>query len=306
MIRAPSLRDLVATAGHAVRGGVVGIGNFDGVHLGHRALLARMRDVAQERRRPTVVATFFPPAKVLFGDATYLTDADEKAQLLGEFAPGGVVTIPFTQAFARTDKDAFVDELRLLDPEVVVVGEDFRFGRDRAGGLEDLKRAAKRVDVVSLETHGGEPVKSSDIRERLAAGDVEGANTLLGRPYGATGTVVRGQQRGAAIGVPTANVQVPERKALPRGVFAVRVRHEGRAWEGMANAGPRPSFPEAPPALEAHLFDFEADLYGATLHIEFHAFLRAQRRFDGIDALKAQLQRDATAARDALRAAAGA
>ena len=305
MIRSTSLDDLLAAAGDAVQEGVLSIGNFDGVHLGHRALLARMRELADADGRPTVIVTFFPPAKVLFGDATYLTDADEKAELLAEFAPTAVVTVPFTHAFAKTDKDAFAGQVARLRPASIVVGEDFRFGRNRSGGLDDLREATARLDVFGLETHGGAPVKSSQIREHLAAGEIGEANTLLARPYRATGTVVRGQQRGASIGWPTANVDVPERKALPKGVFAVRVRHEDHIYEGMANSGPRPSFPEAPPALEVHLFEFDGDLYGSTTRVFFHAFLRGQRRFGGLEELKAQLARDAAAATDALRGVSG-
>ena len=301
MIRSTSPDDLLATAGEAVRGSVLSIGNFDGVHLGHRALLARMRELARSEGRPTVIVTFFPPAKVLFGDATYLTDETEKIELLAEFAPTAVITIPFTHAFARTAKDAFAGQVGRLRPAAIVVGEDFRFGRNRSGGLDDLRAVTSRLDVFGLETRGGSPVKSSQIRDHLAAGQIESANALLGRPYLATGTVVRGQQRGASIGWPTANVDVPERKALPRGVFAVRVRHEDRWYDGMANSGPRPSFPEVPPALEVHLFDFDGDLYGSTARVVFHAFLRGQRRFDGLADLKVQLARDAASAEEALR-----
>lgn len=303
MIVAPSLAELAERGGEALAGGVVSIGNFDGVHLGHRALLARMRELAEATERPAIVVTFFPPAKVLFGKATYLTSPEEKVELLTEFAPQGIAVIPFTTEFAKTDKRTFVTAIARFGPQAIVVGEDFRFGRDRAGGLDDLRDVAERLDVFRLETYEGEVVKSSAIRDRLAAGDITKANALLGRPYRARGVVTRGQRRGQAIGFPTANVDVPPQKALPCGVFAVRVRCDGRVFEGMANVGPRPSFEEAPPSLEVNLFDFSGNLYGATLTVYFHAFLRSQRRFSGLDELKGQLSTDEAAARSALGAA---
>lgn len=300
---APSVTALAGADEGALTGGVLSIGNFDGVHVGHRALLARMRGIAERRDLPASVITFFPPAKVLFGDATYLTSAEEKVELLSEFAPRGIAVIPFTTEFAKTDKRAFLADIEALAPRTIVVGEDFRFGRDRAGGLDDLREVADRLDVFTLQTVEGEIVKSSRIRECLESGGIERANALLGRPYRATGVVARGEQRGATIGFPTANVMVPPRKALPRGVFAVKVRHDGRDFGGMANVGDRPSFAEAPPSLEVHLFDFGGDLYGASLTVSFHAFLRSQQRFAGLEALHRQLAADAEAARSALATA---
>jgi riboflavin kinase/FMN adenylyltransferase len=300
VIIASSVEGLARADGRVLTAGVLSIGNFDGVHVGHRALLARMREVADRHDLPATVITFFPPAKVLFGDATYLTSAEEKVELLGEFAPSGIAVIPFTTEFAKTDKRSFLSAVKSLAPHTIVVGEDFRFGRDRAGDLDDLRDVPEQLDVFTLHTFEGEIVKSSLIRECLEAGDIDRANALLGRPYRATGVVARGEQRGAAIGFPTANVMVSPRKALPRGVFAVRVRHHGRELSGMANVGDRPTFAEAPPSLEVHLFDFAGDLYGDSITVSFHAFLRSQRRFGGLDELKQQLSADAAAARSAL------
>ena len=300
MIRAASVDELAVLGGQPLAGGVVSIGNFDGVHLGHQALLTRMRELATERGAPSAVITFFPPAKVLFGDATYLTGPEEKVELLEGFDPDGIALVPFTREYAATPKQAFVSRLEQLQPKVVVVGEDFRFGHRRAGTLDDLRAVTERLEVFGLETVDGRPVKSSDIRDALERGDVGLAKRLLGRPYRATGVVQEGQHRGASIGFPTANVQVAARKALPRGVFAVRVPYLGRRWKGMANVGPRPSFPEAPPSLEVHLFEFDGDLYGQRLTVEFHHFLREQVRFQGIDEVRTQLTHDAEAARAAL------
>jgi len=283
-----------------LKGAVLCVGNFDGVHLGHRMLLARMRELADAASRPAVVLTFFPPAKVVFGHATFLSSAEEKLELLSAFTPGAVAMIPFSREYARTDKAAFADQLRRLAPHAIIVGEDFRFGHDREGGLNDLSPIPDRLEAFGLKTVQGEVVKSSHIREHLAAGRIARANALLGAPYPASGRVVRGDARGTGIGFPTANVQTDARKALPTGVYAVTVDTGAGRYGGMANVGPRPSFPEEPPSLEVHLFDFWGDLYGTAITTRFHAYLRGQRRFAGVDELKEQLERDALAARAAL------
>lgn len=284
----------------ALKGAVLSIGNFDGVHVGHRMLLARMRELADTNARPAVVLTFFPPAKVVFGRATFLSSAEEKLELLSTFVPDAVVMVPFSREYARTDKAAFADQLRRLAPHAVIVGEDFRFGHNREGGLNDLSSIPDRLEAFGLKTVQGEVVKSSHIRDHLAAGRVARANALLGALYPARGRVVRGDARGSTIGFPTANVETDERKALPVGVYAVTVDTGGGEYGGMANVGPRPTFPEEPPSLEVHLFDFSGDLYGAEITTRFHAYLRGQRRFSDVDELSQQLQRDATAARQAL------
>ena len=283
-----------------VRGGVLAIGNFDGVHRGHRALLDRMRRWADEEGRPSAVVTFFPPAKVLFRGASYLSSRQEKIELLRPFGPDAIAVVPFTHDYARTDKEAFLAELAELRPRAVVVGEDFRFGRHRAGGLDDLQHVPERLEVFGLRLDGDAPISSSRIREHLAAGEIEAANRLLGEPYLAIGTVTAGDRRGRTIGVPTANLELPPEKALPLGVFAVRADTPHGTFGGMANVGPRPSFPEGAPRLEAHLFDFAGDLYDAALQVRFLTRLRGQRRFDGLDDLKAQLDADRAAARRAL------
>ncbi len=284
----------------ALKGVVIAIGNFDGVHLGHRMLLERMQELATRGDHASVVLSFFPPAKVVLGKATFLSDADEKLELLAEYKPNAVVLVPFSLEYARTDKAVFVDQLRRLAPEAIIVGEDFRFGHDRAGGLNDLSPIAGRLEAFGLKTLEREVVKSSRIREYLSAGDVASANRLLGAPYSARGSVQRGQQRGRSIGFPTANITTDPRKALPIGVFAVTADTPSGRFGGMANVGPRPSFPDDPPSLEVHLFDFEGDLYDTVLTTRFHAFLRGQHKFDSLQALQAQLASDQDAARQAL------
>ena len=279
---------------------VLAIGNFDGVHRGHRALLDRMRAWAAEEGRPSGVVTFFPPAKVLFRGASYLASRDEKLSLLETFAPDAVAMIDFTHDYARTDKAAFLAVLGELRPRAIVVGEDFRFGRHRAGGLDDLQHVPDRLEVFALRLDGDAPISSSRIREHLAAGEIAAANRLLGAPYLAIGRVVEGDRRGRTIGFPTANLELPPDKALPLGVFAVHVDTPEGTFGGMANVGPRPSFPDGAPRLETHLFDYQGDLYGERLAVRFLARLRGQRRFEGVDALTAQLDADREAALTAL------
>ncbi|MDR9390863.1 MAG: riboflavin biosynthesis protein RibF [Trueperaceae bacterium] len=284
------------------RGAVVAIGNFDGVHRGHHALLQRMRDDARTAGRPSLVVTFFPPAKVVFTGAPYLAGEREKHRLLAAYAPDEIVVQPFDAAYAATPPEAFLEALRTLAPATLIVGEDFRFGRDRAGGLEELQHVPDRLEVVRLVHDDDGVISSSRIRAALERGDLATAQALLGGPYLVMGTVVPGDARGRTIGVPTANVAVPDGKALPLGVFAVTVETPAGTFGGMANAGPRPTVGDARATLEVHLFDVDLDLYGADLAVFVHAHLRGQRRFDGLDALKAQLAADADAARHALRA----
>ncbi len=284
-----------------LRRGVVAIGNFDGVHLGHRMLLERMRELADAEGRDAIVLTFFPPAKVVFTGASFLSSAEEKLTLLRRFDPEAVVMIPFSREYALTDKATFADQLGHLDPYAIIVGEDFRFGHGRAGGLTDLSPIPDRLEAFGLRSFEGEVVKSSRIREHLTAGRIDRANALLGAPYRVTGEVVRGDARGATLGFPTANVRTDPRKALPIGVYAVSVEVPSGTYHGMANVGPRPSFPTEPPSLEVHLFDFDGDLYDRSLTTRFHSYLRSQRRFEGLDDLRQQLGRDAEDARAALR-----
>jgi riboflavin kinase / FMN adenylyltransferase len=283
-------------------GAIVALGNFDGVHVGHRTLLAHARARADELGAPLVVVSFFPPAKVLFAKAQFLTTEEEKHALLTEAGADAVVVVPFDRAFAATPATGFTAALAAVRPAIVVVGEDFRFGRAREGGLDLLRAAVSHLEVVALELADGVVAKSSAIRAALARGDVERAERLLGAPYRITGEVVRGDQRGRTVGFPTANVATDARKSLPIGVFAAAVDTPAGRFGGMANVGPRPTFPDGAPALEVHLFDADVDLYGRPITVHLLARLRPPRRFDGLEALTAQLRRDEADARAALAA----
>ena len=283
-------------------GAVLSIGNFDGVHWGHRQLLGRMNELARPEGRPTVILTFFPPSKVVFGDQPFLCSEQEKLELLSHFRPSAVVVIPFSVEYSRTDKSVFLDQIGRLAPFAVIVGEDFRFGHKRQGTLNDLSRVTSKLEVFGLVRKGDEVVKSSAIREYLTEGDVAHAARLLGEPYLTIGEVVEGDRRGRQIGYPTANLRVPERKAMPAGVFSVRVDTGTGSFDGMANSGPRPSFPEAAPACEVHLFDFGGDLYGKELRVRFIDRIRGQQKFGSLDELRARLDEDARVAKEQLSA----
>ena len=280
---------------------VIAIGSFDGVHLGHQALLAQLKARAREYRVPSVVYTFDPPTRVLMQGVEFLSTLPEKLDLLRLYGIDETIAVPFTPEFAARPKEAFLADLRAMKPRAVVVGEDFYFGKGRAGSTADLREVC--ADVVSLPMHqlGGDDIKSTRIRALLGAGDVEGAGRLLGRPYDAQGVVVRGDQIGRTLGWPTANIQVPEGKALPLGVFAVQVVNDkGERWGGMANVGWRPTVAGRERRFEVHLFDYQGDLYGEELQVKFLARLRGEQKFSGLDELKAQLGRDAEAALAAL------
>lgn len=292
-----SLAELAAARPDPAAPTAIAIGNFDGVHLGHQRVLGHVAQTAKQDKLDAVIVTFDPPSKVLFLGQKYLTSRHEKLKLLAAYGFSATVVIPFTREYAQTDKQVFIAELAQLKPAHIIVGEDFRFGHKREGRLEDLSHITGHLEVIGMQHLEDEPIKSSHIRKLLEAGDVPAAQKFLGRSYEATATVVEGDKRGRTIGYPTANLNLPPEKALPKGVFAVRVKVPQGMFTGMANVGTRPSFETDPPSLEAHLFNFDDDLYGAEMTVSFEHYLRGQKAFSGLDELKAQLAADAEAAK---------
>ncbi|WP_291423068.1 riboflavin biosynthesis protein RibF [Deinococcus sp.] len=283
---------------------VVAIGSFDGVHLGHQALIAQLKAKAREHRVPSVVYTFDPPTRVLTQGVEFLSTLPEKLELLKLYGVDETIAVPFTPEFAARPKEEFLQDLRSLRPRAIVVGEDFHFGRGRAGGVADLRLVAPEVVTLAMHQLGGGDIKSTRVRELLRAGEVQAVSRLLGRQYDAEGVVVKGDQLGRTIGWPTANLQVAAGKALPLGVFAVTVQRErdGREerWAGMANVGSRPTVNGTERRFEVNLFDFDKDLYGQELQVKFYDRLRGEQKFAGLEDLKAQLARDAEQARAVL------
>jgi riboflavin kinase / FMN adenylyltransferase len=277
---------------------ILAIGSFDGLHLGHQALLARQKTLALEYHVPSVVYTFDQPTRVLLEGSKFLYTLAEKLKILEHYGVDEVVTVPFTLEFSQRSKEAFLEDLRVLEARAIVVGDDFRFGRQRSGGLDDLR--AITPELVSLEQlkFAGQVVKASKIRALLELGDVKAATDFLGRPFSARGVVVTGKQLGRTIGFPTANIAVSNGKILPPGVFAVHLETpDGVARFGMANVGTRPTVNGMTESLEVFVFDFNGDLYGLEVRVDFLERLRSEQKFAGLEALKAQLELDKKAAR---------
>jgi riboflavin kinase/FMN adenylyltransferase len=304
-----------ATAPLGWREPAVTIGNFDGVHLGHQALVGRVVERARRSDGTAAVLTFDPhPARVLAPERApaALTTPEQKLELLAGLGVDVVAVLPFTPAVAALAPEEFVRAVLAgsLGARQVVVGEGFRFGRRQSGDAAGLARLGGdygfAVEAVAPVLDDGQPVSSSRVREALSRGDVDGARRLLGRAYFLDGLVVRGDGRGRSIGVPTANL-APENEILPAsGVYAGHVRVADGSWRpAVVNRGTRPTFAGLEEALEAHLLDFDGDLYGTRLRLAFTARLREERRFAGPRELVAQIREDVAHARTLLSSAAG-
>jgi riboflavin kinase/FMN adenylyltransferase len=285
----------------------VTIGAYDGVHLGHRALLRDLSDRAAAEGLSTVVVTFDRhPASVVRPDSApkQLTSLEQKLELLAECGIDRTLVVPFDEVRADETAEEFVSEVLVdeLGARLVVVGEDFHFGHGRKGNVELLRRLGAdhgfEVVGVGLTDDGSEPVSSTRIRALIAAGDVAGAALLLGRPHEVRGPVVRGDGRGGPeLGFPTANVAVDDDIALPAdGIYAgYFTRADGSVHPSAISVGRRPTFYEpgtAPVLVEAYLLHFDGDLYGEAARVSFHRHLRPELRFESVEALIAQMQAD--------------
>lgn len=289
-----------------VRGGAVTVGNFDGVHRGHRDLVTAARAWADAHGGPAVAVTFDPPPVALLapgrGPPPLSTLADRAGWLTAAGADH-VVVLRTDVTLLNLSPEAFFDEIVVgrLAARAVAEGYNFRFGRGRAGDTALLRRLCERAGVAFTEvpphTAGGEPVSSSRVRAALAAGDVAAAADLLGRPYVVAGTVVGGAQRGRTIGFPTANLGGVATLFPLEGVYAGRATVDGQTRPAAVNLGPNPTFGEAARKLEVHLLDFAGDLYGRVMSLQFVARLRSVRPFSGPDDLVSQLKLDVAEAR---------
>jgi riboflavin kinase/FMN adenylyltransferase len=288
----------------------IAIGVFDGVHVGHQALIRQTAAGARERGGRTLAATFDPlPIQALAPGAppSALSDVDERVRLLHEAGAADVVVFHFTKDFAEMTADEFVRRLvGAGEIRQIFAGEDFQFGHERGGDVRTLAAAGPKygfeVILATPVTQGGEVVSSTRIRNALLAGDVEGAARLLGRPYGVRGTVVHGAKRGRALGFPTINLSVPPERLLPRdGIYAMSVRVRDEEVVAAASLGVRPTFGSGDRALEAYLLDWHGDVYGDKIEAAFVKRLRDELRFASAAELSEQIARDVEATRAALR-----
>lgn len=296
---------------HPTRPTVLAVGVFDGVHLGHQHLLARLAARAKSINCDPAVLTFHPHPDVVIGRAAgryYLTTPDERAALLNSLGAEWIVTHPFDDDVRQMRAAVFVDRLVThLTMRELWVGPDFALGYKREGNVDFLRAEGERknftVEVVKLVTSdgNGNTISSSRIREALEAGEIEHVTNWLGRPYRLDGEVVRGDGRGRTIGFPTANIDVWDQKMLPaKGVYAGWVHLNGETFMSVANIGNRPTFDGKTVTVEAHLLDFDRDIYGKQLVFDLVARLRPEMKFNGFEELVAQIKRDVIAGRELL------
>lgn len=293
------------------KGAVLALGNFDGVHRGHQVIIGRAIADAKRAGRPAGVVLFEPHPRVFFQpDAPHfrLTSLDEKLAVLDGLGLDIAIVLPFDAALAALDADRFIEDILVgaLAVAEVVVGYHFFFGRNRGGSAETLKAAGAAhgfaVTIVAPVAERGEPFSSTAIRLLLAEGDVRGAAEALGRPWRVKGPVIGGAKRGTGLGFPTANVALPKGTALGHGIFAVRVLLDGRALDGAAYLGTRPTFDDGMPVLEVFLFDFDEAIYGRDIEVSFIDKVRDDRKFSSADELVAQMEKDCAKARAILAA----
>jgi riboflavin kinase/FMN adenylyltransferase len=294
-------------------GGVVAIGNFDGVHRGHQALLEAAHTEAKQRHAPTLVLTFEPHPRTVLRPETpvfRLTPLPAKARVLKAIGIDGVAVAAFDRGFASMTPDEFVERVLVgqLKISAAVIGFNFRFGRARAGTADALVAAGQRlgfaVTVVEPVAQSGALVASSDIRQALAAGEVTRANDLLGYRWLVMGTVERGEARGRTLGFPTANIRLAADGAPRHGIYAVRLQRPGGArHDCVASYGVRPTFGGGTVLLEVHLFDFNQSLYGEEVAVSFLDWIRPEAKFSAVADLVDAIRRDCDAARAILAAA---
>lgn len=288
-------------------GTVATVGTFDGVHVGHRRILEEMERRTRRSDRRSLLVTFDRhPLSVVDPERApeLLTTPNERKEILAQFPLDYVAFLRFTRSLSRYEPERFVRRILVAGFAVgdLVVGPDHGFGRSRSGDLETLRQLGAQlgfgVTVVPEIEVGGRPVSSTRVRATLREGGVERAAEMLGRPYSLRGVVVQGMGRGRSLGFPTANLAPPSAaKLIPRqGIYAVRASLRSEIRNGLLHLGPRPTFPGSPPSLELYLLDFEREIYGETVRVEFLSRLRDVRPFDSAAALVAQMRRDREAA----------
>ena len=294
---------------------VLAIGNFDGLHRGHRAVTDAALEMGKRLGRPVVLLTFEPHPRVFFRPDVplfRLTDKAAKARLAARLGLDGMIVLTFDEALATESADAFIKDILIgrLGLSGAVVGFDFQFGAKRAGTPQSLAEAGSRlgfsIEIIQEQKEGSEGISSTLIRAKLGEGDVAEANRLLGHEWFIVGEVIHGRKVGRTIGYPTANIRLADDCGLRHGIYAVRLTLDGKSDDkihaAVASFGRRPTFDNGAPLLEVFVFDFAGDLYGKTVEVAFVGFIRGEEKFDGVEALVVQMDRDSAVAREMLAA----
>ena len=292
------------------RGNVVTIGNFDGVHLGHQAIIAQLKKQAEAHNVPATLITFQPNPQAYFaGDKApaKLTGFHDKIQLLAHYGVDRVICIPFNKKLADLSAHAFIENILLqgLHTKYLVIGDDFRFGKNRQGDFHLLVKMSKSAgfSVENSPTYRvrEQRVSSTAVRQALSQADLPRARELLGRTYFISGKVCHGDKRGRSIGFPTANIRLKQQIAPTNGVYAVKITGLEDTHYGVANLGVRPTVNGSLYLLEVHLFDFKQTIYGQRIRVHFEHFIRPEQKFDGLENLVAQITRDTETAKSLLK-----
>jgi riboflavin kinase/FMN adenylyltransferase len=293
-----------------LKNAVVTIGTFDGVHVGHRKIIARVKELAESTGGETVLLTFFPhPRMILHPEdesIKLINTINEKAELLEQLGVDHLIITPFSRDFSNQSAEGYIRDVLVnrIGTKKIVIGYDHRFGKDREGGLADLLRLGPvyGFEVVEIPEQDINEVaiSSTRIRNALLDGEIDLANTCLGYPFFINGTVIRGDQIGRQIGYPTANIVIQERyKLIPGdGIFAVKVKVEDKEYKGMAYIGTRPTINGLTRNIEVNIFDFDKEIYNQNIRMMFHYFVRGDIKFNSLDELKAQLAKDRTGVMD--------
>lgn len=297
---------------HEIENAVVTTGTFDGVHIGHQKILSRIRDVADQTNGQTVLITYWPHPRLVLkpwdNTLLLLSTFPEKANLLEAHGIDHLVKIPFTKDFAAMSPEEYIQVVlhERIKTSKMIIGYDHRFGKDRSGGLDELKAFAPKynyeVEEISRQDIDEIGISSTKIRRALESGDIGTANKYLGRSYNVTGRVVHGNKLGRSIGYPTANIEVKENyKLIPTdGVYAVKVCNKYQKFDGMLNIGNKPTVGGENRTIEVNIFDFNQDIYNTEISIEFIDRVRNEMKFDSLDDLKHQLEEDEKVVRNRL------
>lgn len=306
------LRDPRALPGRLARP-VIAIGNFDGLHRGHRAIIDKTLVLARHLSRPSAILTFEPHPRDFFGRGEpvfRLTPLAEKTEIAERLGLDALIVLTFDAAMAKMEAEEFIAEwlVARLGIAAVMVGTDFRFGARRLGTSALLEREGRRLSfdveiLPEVAAQGAGRVSSSAVRKALEAGDIAQASELLGHRWFVAGEVRHGEKRGRELGFPTANLRLDASCRLRHGIYAVRVLIDGQLHDGVASFGRRPTFDNGAPLLEVFVFDFSGDLYGKSIDVEFVSWIRPEVKFDSVEALIARMREDVVAARGLLAAA---